>query len=78
MPTLYIEGGIISKFATNYKKALPNWKKVNKAIIKWRLFKKKLLQSTTSNSNLSRTRRNVHFPSDRFLYNFTLDNSNFR
>ena len=31
---------------------------------------------TLSNSNLPLTRSNFHFPSDRFLYNFTLDNSN--
>ena len=30
------------------------------------------------NSNLSLTRSNFHFPSDHFLYNFTLDNSNSR
>ena len=32
---------------------------------------------TLHNSNLPPTRRNLHLPSDRFLYNFTLDNSNF-
>ena len=32
---------------------------------------------TLYNSNLPLTRNNLHFPSDRFLYNFTLDNSNF-
>ena len=37
---------------------------------------------TLDNSNLPLTRRNFHFPSDHFLYNFTsttrtLDNSNF-
>ena len=34
-------------------------------------------QSTSGNSNLPLTRSNFHYPSDRFLYNFTLDNSNF-
>ena len=33
---------------------------------------------TLHNSNLPLTRSNFHFPSDRFLYNFTLDNSNSR
>ena len=33
---------------------------------------------TLYNSNLPLTRSNLHFPSDRFLYNFTLDNSNSR
>ena len=34
-------------------------------------------QSTSGNSNHPLTRSNFHYPSDRFLYNFTLDNSNF-
>ena len=33
---------------------------------------------TLSNSNLPLTWSNFHFPSDLFLYNFTLDNSNSR
>ena len=33
---------------------------------------------TLHNSNLPLTRINFHFPSDLFLYNFTLDNSNSR
>ena len=33
---------------------------------------------TLYNSNLPLTRSNFHFPSGRFLYNFTLDNSNSR
>ena len=36
-----------------------------------------IIQSTPGNSNLPLTRSNFHFPSDHFLYNFTLDNSNF-
>jgi len=35
------------------------------------------VQSTSGNSNLPLTRSNFHYPSDRFLYNFTLDNLNF-
>ena len=35
------------------------------------------IQSTPGNSNLPLTRSNFHFPSGRFLYNWTLDNSNF-
>ena len=35
------------------------------------------LPRTLCNSNLPLTRSNFHFPSDHFLYNFTLDNSNF-
>ena len=34
------------------------------------------IQSTPGNSNLPLTRSNFHFPSGRFLYNWTLDNSN--
>ena len=41
-------------------------------------FESPAIQSTPGNSNLSLTRSNFHFPSDHFLYNFTLDNSNFR
>ena len=33
---------------------------------------------TLYNSNLPLTRSNFQFPSDHFLYNFTLDNSNSR
>ena len=33
---------------------------------------------TLYNSNLPLTRNNLHFPSDRFLHNFILDNSNSR
>ena len=36
----------------------------------------KVVQSTSGNSNLRLTESNFHFPSDRLLYNFTLDNSN--
>ena len=36
------------------------------------------MQSTPGNSNLQLTRSNFHFPSGRFLYNVTLDNSNSR
>ena len=36
----------------------------------------KVVQSTSGNSNLRLTESNLHFPSDRLLYNFTLDNSN--
>ena len=36
----------------------------------------KVVQSTSGNSNLWLTESNFHFPSDRLLYNFTLDNSN--
>ena len=32
---------------------------------------------TLYNSNLPQTQSNFHIPSDRFLYNFSLDNSNF-
>ena len=32
---------------------------------------------TLYNSNLPLTRSNFYFPSEHFLYNFTLDNSNF-
>ena len=35
------------------------------------------VQSTSGNSNLPPTRSNFHYPSNRFLYNFTLDYSDF-
>ena len=41
-----------------------------------RVYSRLPVTRTLYNSNLPLTRINFHFPSDRFLYDFTLDNSN--
>ena len=49
-----------------------------RSVFKYKSYSRLPITRTLCNSNLPLTRSNFHFPSEHFLYNFTLDNSNSR
>ena len=49
-----------------------------RSVFKYKSYSRLPITRTLCNSNLPLTRSNFHFPSEHFLYNFTLDNSNLR